>query len=71
MRRTAHCPLPRRPHRPAERTNDAGVVAGVRARLDPGPFAAAWAAGRALPLEDAIALALAVAGPESGAAGAA
>ena len=37
-------------------------VATVRAQLDEATFAAAWAAGRALPLEQAIAEALASGG---------
>ena len=35
-----------------------GIVADVRAQLDDATFAAAWAAGRALTLEQAVAKAL-------------
>jgi hypothetical protein len=41
-------------------------VAALRTHLDVGTFAAAWAAGRALPLEQAIAEAL---GEEAGRGG--
>ena len=46
---------------PVERTRHEVAIAPSRARLSETAFAAAWAAGRALPLADAIAEALAVA----------
>jgi non-specific serine/threonine protein kinase len=49
------------PLHPLERDRFARAVAPARDRLDAAPFAAAWAAGRALPLQEAIAEALAVA----------
>jgi hypothetical protein len=44
--------------KPGERASHVQVVRAVRASLGENAFAAAWAAGRALPLEEAIALAL-------------
>ena len=46
------------PVRPAERAEHDGSVAAVRTALGEKAFAAAWAEGRALSLEDAIMLAL-------------
>ena len=48
---------------PAERGAYEMAVAATRAGLPPDVFAAAWAEGRALPLENAIAYALAPAEP--------
>jgi tetratricopeptide (TPR) repeat protein len=48
----------RLPVSPAERPTYDQLVADVRAASDPATFAAAWAAGQALPIEQAIALAL-------------
>ncbi len=45
---------------PRDRDRHADQVAAARASLGPDPFAAAWAAGRALPLEDALEEAAAV-----------
>jgi hypothetical protein len=46
------------PLAPTERSRYERLLAAVRAQLDEGTFAAAWAAGRTLPLEQAIAEAL-------------
>jgi len=50
------------PVAPVARGDHERAVAGVRARLGPGDFAAAWGAGRALPLETMVDEALGVAG---------
>ncbi len=47
------------PLSPAERRDYEQSLVPISARLDPAAMAAAWAAGRALPLDEAIALALA------------
>jgi non-specific serine/threonine protein kinase len=52
------------PPRPA--AAHARTVAAVRARLDDGAFAAAWAAGRSLPLAQAVAAAAALASARPG-----
>ena len=52
LREALGAPLP-----PPERAKHERYVAAVRARLDVDAFAAAWAAGRALSLDEAIALA--------------
>jgi len=57
LRESAEVPLP-----PIHRAAYERDVALVRAALDEDAFAAAWAEGRALPLEQAIAEALAVSG---------
>jgi hypothetical protein len=49
---------------PAERAEYEQVLAGLRAALGEPAFAAAWAEGEATPLEQALADALAAAGPE-------
>jgi tetratricopeptide (TPR) repeat protein len=46
------------PLRPPERADHERAIATMRAVLGEDAFAAAWAAGRALPLEEAVALAL-------------
>jgi tetratricopeptide (TPR) repeat protein len=46
------------PRAPVERAEYERSVAAVRTALGEAAFAAAWAAGRAMPLEDAVALAL-------------
>jgi predicted ATPase/transcriptional regulator with XRE-family HTH domain len=48
----------------AARASCDAPLAALRARVEPAVFAAWWAAGQAMPLEEAIALALAVARPE-------
>jgi predicted ATPase/Tfp pilus assembly protein PilF len=53
LREAIGAPLP-----PSDRTEHDRHVATARAALDEAAFAAAWAEGRALPLEQAIALAL-------------
>ncbi|HZO28356.1 MAG TPA: tetratricopeptide repeat protein [Chloroflexota bacterium] len=57
LREAIGWPLP-----PAERPAHAQSVAGARARLDERAWAAAWAAGREMPVEQAIADALAAGG---------
>ncbi len=48
---------------PAERADYERNVAAARARLDDATWAAAWAEGRALPLEEAVAYALELGDP--------
>jgi predicted neutral ceramidase superfamily lipid hydrolase len=43
---------------PVDRADYTRIVASVRAALDEGAFAAAWAEGQAMSLEDAVAYAL-------------
>jgi hypothetical protein len=53
LRETMGTPLP-----PVDRARYAHAVAAARAQFDAAAFAAAWAEGRTLPLEQAIADAL-------------
>jgi DNA-binding CsgD family transcriptional regulator len=46
-------------HPPSDRANDERAIAAIRTRLADGAFAAAWAEGRALTLEQAVSEALA------------
>jgi hypothetical protein len=46
------------PVAPAQRRELDQVAAAIRARMDPSEFEAAWSAGHALPLDQAIALAV-------------
>ena len=62
LRETVGVPLP-----PSELADHHRGVAAVRARLGEPAFAAAWAAGRALPLEEAIAEAITAADALKGA----
>jgi DNA-binding CsgD family transcriptional regulator len=66
LREAIRAPLP-----PVDRIEHEQAVANVRLPADDPAFAAAWAAGRAMPLEQAIAAALApLSRPERGACGA-
>lgn len=53
LREALHAPMP-----PAARPDYEGQVATVRAALGESAFAAAWAKGRAMPMEQAISEAL-------------
>jgi hypothetical protein len=55
LRVATHVPVP-----PVDQTDYERTVAAARAHLDEATFAAAWAEGRAMTLEQAIDLALAV-----------
>src|SRR5262249_26046334 len=54
---------------PAERAEHERGLAAVRAGPRPAAVAAAWAAGRALPIEQAVAEAVAIAAPGADSAG--
>jgi hypothetical protein len=49
------------PHAPADRVRYDRELAAARLQCDASAWAAAWAAGRALPLEQAITIAIAIA----------